>query len=485
MSYTPPNADNIQFDFTEDGYTPPSADNISFVFEPEDVDRTVTAPIAVARSRNKEGVSLGITIPGVIALAKARYSGVGKSLVLVYNTSIARARIKTSVNLALSPVVAPTALARSFYAGYAGPPALPGIGVGALAKSRAYAWFEPFTNNTSWDDRRPCAVTFDGMTGFDMGPDDWWDTESSLYARPWMIKAYGGNTWIARAKEDWTGWDLDWYREWFQLPEEAGEGCEFDLTFDQNSRPFVCWETDGKIWIHYYDPVEEEMRTRELCSGRTPRAKLDVRRGRLSGESDIILFYINDDEDRVEYRLQRDRYDDAYATDLEDVSNVYLELLYMSSNYRLYLFFSEYDSNAKTYSMGYWHSAPYPYVMEDEHVKLVGDSVRAASIRSIFIAVGIDDEEIQLDGDSIIEASIRMSIHEYTMDDSEISLDEDTIESATLRQAIFEASIEDEEVALDGDEIRSATLTHVMIEDTIEDEEIALDGDSIQSATKS
>jgi len=324
----------------------------------------------------------------------------------------------------------------------------------------------------------PNAVHYDTLTAFDMGPRARRDVSEGIYARGWRLRISGGDCLLARASDD----NLAWTDEFREFVYPGNETWWFDLTFDQNGRPFVCWEYQDTIWLYYYDPVEEEMTTRELCSGRTPRAKLDVRRRRLIDQSDIILFYINDTEDQVEYRLQRDRYNTAYATNITGVSDTYLELLFMANNYRLYLYFVEYDSGSDTYSMGYWHSAPYPYVI-DSFMYIEGDMPITAEKRYRHPII----EYAFVTNDTIIEGQRNVVFKETEITEESAVIEGDTILFAATEEFPEDTFIveetESEEVFVTGDSVITGSKEQVIIEVEIDDEEMTVANDSIRSAS--
>jgi len=327
--------------------------------------------------------------------------------------------------------------------------------------------------------RRDSAISYDKQHAFDMGPISRGDISEGLLARAWRLRVDEGDVYLAVADDRNNWWDNEFVE--FQLPHSPV--WSMDLTFDQNGRPFACWEYQGEVWIYWHDPVAGSMQIDYVCDGRTPRARLDGKSRHQLPDSDIYLFYLNDDEDRMEYRIQRDRYDTAYATNLVDVSNVYLEVLAMARNYRLYIWLSEYlPENEGTHKPAYhliWrHSAVYPYYFSEE-VEILPDTVTSAGHVFEFILWTLANEDAQLAGDDILTAVIREAMLQEGMDDILATLSGDDILDSVLREAIIADELEEESAMLSGDNIEVGELVRRIIEVTCPPEDAALLGDDI------
>ena len=348
-----------------------------------------------------------------------------------------------------------------------------------LTPSLLSQWLENVTaRNYLSQTLRTDAFIQDQLTAFDMGPVELGDTSQGLYAKVWKLEVSNRDVYLYKAS------GADWELEQYLFSTDSFPTSSFDLTFDQTGKVFVCWEETGSVWIYYYDPTLPGMTTREVCSGRTPRARLDIRAKQLTSDSDIMLFYLNDSADCLEYRIQSDRYDTAYQLTSFTAANRYLELLVLGSNNRLYLWYSEYDATTNSWSLGSWHSAPYPALF-DEAAALAGDSVLMSETRYRHPIV----ESSTLTGDNILYASLANIILEAAIDSEASRLAGDTVLSAATEyiapDTFIQASMEDTETALAGDSILEASWRLVMLETTLSDEEIALAGDTILSATKS
>ena len=328
--------------------------------------------------------------------------------------------------------------------------------------------------------RRILALSYDKQHAFDMGPVERGNIDEGLMARAWRLRVDGRDVYLAVADERNSWWEEEFVE--FQLPHSPV--WSMDLTFDQNGRPFACWECQGEVWIYWHDPVAGSMQIMNVCTGRTPRARLDARQRHQLPDSDIYLFYLNDADDRMEYRIQRDRYDTAYATNLVDVGNVYLEVLASARNYRLYIWLSEYlPENEGTHNPAYrmiWrHSAVYPYYFTEE-VEILPDTVTSAGHVFEFISWTLANEDAQLAGDDILTAVIREAMLQEGIDDILATLFGDDILGSVLREAIIIADELEESATLSGDNIKDGChLTRKIIEVTCPPEDAALLGDDI------
>ena len=343
--------------------------------------------------------------------------------------------------------------------------------------------------------RRPGALAFDGLQAFDLGPVDFLDLREGLFFRPWRIRAVENEVLIARANVP----NTDWQDEFLLFSYEGNQGSDFGLTFDQNGRPVVTYTQDGDVMLYWYDPVVGSMVIATVGAGRTPRVRLDIRSKMLSAISDVILMYL-DDNNKLVFRLQRDRFGTLYETGLEGDGNYYLEETGLATNWRFYAWMSKYLNPG--YEAISWHSDIYPYPMR-EMMKIKADRVLTADIRQAIELAAAKDTEISIDADSIVSAIIRDVMHLYEVADAEMGIDVDAIVSAIIRQAISTPDESGEypppegeesgalsphinqpaEVDFGIDDVISAAVRLAILTDTAGDEEIAFGVDNIVSAT--
>jgi hypothetical protein len=349
---------------------------------------------------------------------------------------------------------------------------------GLLNPSLMAHWQETVTLRDNLSQQlRTDAFIYDELSGFDMGPVVVSDPSNGLYARAWKVVASNRDMYLYGANGD--VWTLDR----LLTSSDTFPTHSVELTWDQNGRPFMCWEEDGMVWIYYYDPVAEEMTRLELCAGRTPKTRLDVRRQRLSSVSDILLFYLNDTEDCLEYRVQSDRYTVAYQiAAFTDVSAKNLELLAMASNWRLYLWYTEYDSTTETWSLSYWHSAPYPCVAEDEAIQLQTYMIRSGIV-TLRYKEGSLEESLAIAEYFIASAAIRSTIHTYTMDPAAIAVADYLVQTMDRKTTMFVFSATDENLSVNDYIVQSASVSQTILVEDMDDVSLGVADYSIQSAT--
>jgi len=95
---------------------------------------------------------------------------------------------------------------------------------------------------------------------------------------------------------------------------------EFSFTFDQNMRIVITFIQSNIAKLYWYDSTIEDYATTAFESGaRCPKVFLDDKRASQTGNSDVLLFYMLDNE--LYYRQQRDRFEIRYM--LADIINDY------------------------------------------------------------------------------------------------------------------------------------------------------------------
>lgn len=79
------------------------------------------------------------------------------------------------------------------------------------------------------------------------------------------------------------------------------------VSFTQGMVPVFAWqESNGSIWLRYFDTLEDNYVIVSFGMGRNPRLSLDDKRHISVNSSDVILAYIKGSE--LVYRQQRDNY---------------------------------------------------------------------------------------------------------------------------------------------------------------------------------
>ncbi len=249
--------------------------------------------------------------------------------------------------------------------------------------------------NTSLS-RRPFALTYDGMTAFDTGPAAAGDTSKGLNFRAWKAFAENGSVYICHEQED------NSFSEPAELCQYGSLVDHLNLTFDQNARPFLSWQGAGGVNIFYYNPVTGTSERKVITPGRHPVSTLDYRYNAGAGDSDILLFYMSELPDgRVKYRMQRDRYEIAYDTDLVLGVNEFLEAVWVSPNFRLYLYYSSFEDGK--WEIKYWHSNLYPVPLEEKDLRVRTELVSIQNLDRMW------DEYAELKGVEVTEITLEQT----------------------------------------------------------------------------
>lgn len=223
--------------------------------------------------------------------------------------------------------------------------------------------------------RRPDSLSSDYLAAHSYGPKALADPSAGVLDRAWRTRydAETGEVFLARASvsrlEQAGGAPAGWDAETLLFTPGLGL-LETDLAFDQNGRPVFVAErpnattAESEVWIRWHKPVEAAYVWEKLLDGRCPRILLDD--PKTSSESDLLLFYVNDAADRIEYRVQRDLYVEAKTTPIVRVARYYLEELAHLGNHRLQLIGSVRDEKTLTWAIAKLDSAPYPLRLDPE-----------------------------------------------------------------------------------------------------------------------
>lgn len=244
--------------------------------------------------------------------------------------------------------------------------------------------------------RRPDAIVLDYLTAFCTGPVAEADVSQGLLDRAWRARCVNGvdsgTVYMARssvgvaATREGTAGDFEADAEIFSF---AGlPVLELDVAFEQSARPVVCLERAtgaagaSEVWLYWYDPRIPGFTLANLGAGRNPRVILDDPGN--SAESDVLLFYISDPNDRLEMRVQREFYAVPHATPIEGVANTYCEEVAFARNNRLHVILSVRDAVGGRYKLAALESAPYP-VRIGEELDVRTSVVNSATMRSGFV----------------------------------------------------------------------------------------------------
>lgn len=263
---------------------------------------------------------------------------------------------------------------------------------------------------------------------------------------------------------------------------------EFDAAFEQAGRIVVAAQRTilgrQEIWLYWFDPFQNRFVFQFLAVGRNPRCILDDPLD--TTNSDVLVFYVTLDEQRVVYRQQRDRYAVVYNTPAVRVKasyiDVYLQDVVKDRSGRLVLIIARHTINT-----GRWHyerleSALYPLVLDRDEFRATLSLV-SGTLALTVIERTLDVESFTIapvfQSGSIVEPIIEVGppgtlnpignpVPFY--DDPELfQVLAASFQSGTLVQVLFENILYDIDATVLGVAIQSGTLVNVLIDITLYD----------------
>lgn len=160
---------------------------------------------------------------------------------------------------------------------------------------------------------RPDTVARSYDRGYSLGPVEIGDTSEGAQVYVWRGRLENGEgehkVFITREE------DGEWREEVELFSFEGVPGAELDMAFNQNGGINVCvqratGEAGGsEVWFYYFSTISGAFVFEAISPGRTPRVLLDTLEA--VADSDILLFYLNDTNQRVEYRTQRTLFEEV------------------------------------------------------------------------------------------------------------------------------------------------------------------------------
>ena len=205
---------------------------------------------------------------------------------------------------------------------------------------------------------RPDAVSFDYLTTFTLGPKNFGDPSEGVFADLWKVRADDSS--IRYARVSGSGWE----EEQVLFTYTGKPIVEFDAAFEQLGRlNFVAQRNTGvddspEVWVYWFNPFTQQFVFENFGEGRTPRMSLDD--WQTPENSDILVFYINDTADRIQYRVQRDQFDIVYNTPITSSQNTYIEEVGFGSDYRYRVTYVERNPLSGKYELFQLASKAYP-----------------------------------------------------------------------------------------------------------------------------
>lgn len=152
--------------------------------------------------------------------------------------------------------------------------------------------------------------------------------EVALYRGPSAIGVVGGGTYQDLFGYHWACvWDksrgLVLYKEiggvWAEqtspspLPPLHTTDRHISVQSDQAARPVIAWERSEVIWVWFWNPIISAFELENVGAGVDPVLLIDAQLNGITGNSDVVLFYLNQNRQTIHYRLQRDRWAIQYT----------------------------------------------------------------------------------------------------------------------------------------------------------------------------
>lgn len=135
------------------------------------------------------------------------------------------------------------------------------------------------------------------------------DSQGSLNNR-WWLCYQEGNSVLLRGAVDTVYWSAA-----VEVFTETGTITRIDFTFDQQGREIVFYQVGTELRLWYFDPVAAAFTKRVIETvASQPTCGFDLINDTSDPMSDAHLFYVKNDT--IFERLQRDRYDIAYDTNV-------------------------------------------------------------------------------------------------------------------------------------------------------------------------
>jgi hypothetical protein len=97
------------------------------------------------------------------------------------------------------------------------------------------------------------------------------------------------------------------------LPELQKNDRHISAQSDQAARPVIAWERQGILYVWFWNPVTTTFDLELLGPGVDPVLLIDAQLNGITGNSDVVLFYLHPNRQSIRYRLQRDRWAIEYT----------------------------------------------------------------------------------------------------------------------------------------------------------------------------
>lgn len=312
--------------------------------------------------------------------------------------------------------------------------------------------------------RRPDAISLDYLRAFTLGPEVVQDPSEGVFDYVWYARVdnAAGEVYVARETDAGDGWQAE-----SLLFSFSGDDLEeIDFAFDQNGNTVLVAERGTgsggapELWIRFFDPTLGTQDFSSYGPGRTPRALLDA--PRQPQRSDVLVFYCHDGNDRLEFRVQGDRYQTATGTGLTGVANLAVEGLAKAVDSRLQVIYSDRDASAGTYSLERLVSVLYPILAQTEAFRPT-HQVLAAIVTQVVTRLQDQPLEAFRPTHRIVSAVLNNLAIQHTTQPEEAFRPAHEIIAATLNDLAIQHTTQPVEAFRPTHEILSATLEEVII----------------------
>lgn len=328
--------------------------------------------------------------------------------------------------------------------------------------------------------RRPDTVTLDYQTCFTLGPAVQGDASQGIISYAWRVRHDANllKIYVARENETRDGW-LD-ETELFNY--SGNPFVEIDAAFDQAGRIFVCGERDGSVWAYFFNSTLPGFGLFDLGAGRTPRCILDNPRD--PSDSDILLFYMDDENDVMAYRQQRDRYEIAYLdTGVTNVSTKYVEDATRTKTNRVQIYYSERNTSTGRYALKILLTALYPYTSDSDDFTGQHEFLDGGTLITVVITDDLEVETITASHDFLPGSLLYELIIQHVLYDKDAyTADHEFLSGGTLLDLIIQHVLYDKDaLSASHDFLSGGTLVVVVITHTLYDKDAYSADHSFQS----
>lgn len=268
----------------------------------------------------------------------------------------------------------------------------------------------PFSQTEVSTTLRPDAISFDHKRAFTIGPVNISDLSEGILATAWYVRYKNQAFYLSRVVAG--AWEAETLLfSYFGVDDVQ----EVDIAFTQNGSPVLVVQRlidhINQIWLYWFDPVLSQSVFIYLCDGRTPRVLLDDPLDVVN--SDVQIFYIDDVDDTVKQRQQRDRYEIEYDVPVTNVEHKYLEDVYKTEGNRLFILYSTRDVTKGRYSLARLATSLFPVHIETDSFTASNLFVSGDLILAVY-EFNIEDAQFDINS-SFVSGLLEFALTQYAV----------------------------------------------------------------------